>query len=323
MTKTIRFLKFLIILFFGGLIYYQLTKGEGIDAVLAIRTEGKDIIQLPYLLLVIILMPVNWWLEAVKWQKLMSPHLQITFIDSMQTILAGVAAGIVTPARIGEYAGRLLTSDPNLKTQVVSATLLGSISQNLCNIAGGLFFSYYFLKSIFPVTYYDHLTFILLISLQIGLLFGLYYNLPKVAHFIERRAGHRFILKYSAKLKSLDLYNYSLLNSVLTISATRYLVYFVQYILIMKFLGSTHSFGALGGNIAVIYLIQTGIPLPAFLGVFARGEIAVLVWSGLGVEKIVALAATFGLWFINLIIPAFAGTIILYKTDLNKYLKNK
>jgi len=323
LIKTPQFIKILIILIFAGLLYFQLTKGEGIEAVLTIWTKQKHNIRLQYFLFVIILMPINWWLEALKWQKLMSPHQHINIINSVQTILAGVAAGLVTPARIGEYAGRLITSDPNRKTQVISATLLGSISQNLCNIVGGLIFSYYFLKSVFLVTYHDHLTFIVIVTVQVGCLIGLYYNLPKVAHFIERKAGNRFILKYSTKLKSLDLYSTSLLNSVLTISATRYIVYFTQYIFIMKFLGSDQSFVALSGNIAAIYLIQTGIPLPAFLGIFARGEIAVIVWSGLGIDKFIALTATFGLWFINLIIPSLAGTVILFKTDLNKYLKNK
>ena len=91
----------------------------------------------------------------------------------------------------------------------------------------------------------------------------------------------------------------------------------------MKFLGLDHSFSELGGNIAGIYLIQTGIPLPAFLSIFARGEIAVIVWSGLGIDKFIALAATFGLWFINLILPALIGTVILYRTDINKYLNSK
>ncbi len=323
MLKTSRFIKILIILIFGGLLYYQLTKGEGIEAVLTIWNKQKYNLRLTYLLLVIILMPFNWWLEALKWQKLMSPHQHITIKNSMHTILAGVAAGLVTPARIGEYAGRLITSDPSHKTQVISATLLGSISQNLCNIVGGLIFSYYFLKSVFLVTYHNQLTFIAIVTLQVGCLVGLYYNLPKVAHFIERRAGHRFILNYSSRLKSLDLYNISLLNIVLVISATRYIVYFLQYIFIMKFLGLDHSFGDLGGNIAGIYLIQTGIPLPAFLSIFARGEIAVIVWSGLGIDKFIALSATFALWFINLIIPALLGTVILYKTDIIKYLNSK
>lgn len=76
-------------------------------------------------------------------------------------------------------------------------------------------------------------------------------------------------------------------------------------------------------NVSGIYLIQTGIPLPAFLSVFARGELAILVWSSVGIDEMTALVATFGLWLINLIIPALLGLLVLFQTDLKKYFTKK
>jgi len=320
LIRSTQFIKIIFIGTVAFLLYYQLTEGEGIDAIKKVFSGKPANISYNFLFITVLLMPINWWLEAVKWQRLMSPHQSLTIGISIKTVVAGIAAGIVTPARIGEYAGRLITSEPDKKTQVISATLLGSIAQNLCNIIGGLGFSYFFLKSVFHVTYDDSLSFIAIITVQIILLVLLFYNLPKVAHYIENKIGLKYFSKYGSKLKSLDLYNNSLLNTVLALSAIRYVVYFLQYICIMKFLGVENTISELGGNIAGIYLIQTGIPLPAFLSIFARGEIAVIVWSALGIHKVTALAATFGLWFINLIIPAIAGIYVLYKTDLNSYL---
>lgn len=251
----------------------------------------------------------------------MSPHDTLSRIQSIKTILAGITLGIVTPARLGEYGGRLLTSDPLKKTQVISATLLGSIAQNLCNVLAGLAFSYYFLKSVFSVTYGSTFTFMLLIIVQIIIFTLVYYNLPEVAHYIEKKIGVKYTGRYSARLKSLDLYKSPLLHKVLFISLLRYITYFSQYVLMLKFLGIHADILDVTANITGIYLIQTGIPLPAFLSVFARGELAVLVWAGIGVDQITALAATFGLWFINLILPSLAGTLILYETDIKKYFK--
>ncbi|MBK9737214.1 MAG: hypothetical protein IPO92_20605 [Saprospiraceae bacterium] len=101
-----------------------------------------------YLGICFVLMPINWYLESVKWQTLMSPHTQVPLLRALKTVFAGISLGIVTPARVGEYGGRLLLSDPDYKTEVISATLLGSIAQNLCNVMGGLIFSYFFLKMI-------------------------------------------------------------------------------------------------------------------------------------------------------------------------------
>lgn len=266
-------------------------------------------------------MPVNWFLESKKWQILMSPHVALSLNDALKTVLSGIALGIATPARIGEYGGRLLTSDPNHKPQVISATLLGSIAQNLCNVVMGLVFSYYFLKSIFNVTYSDHITFSIAVGLQIGILIFIYYKLPKVAKFVERFLKWKYFLKISSKLKSLDLYTVPLLNKIILISLLRYSIYFIQYLLILKFLGVQNDFLELSGGIASIYLIQTGIPLPAFLSILARGELAILVWSSLGIVELTALVATFILWFVNLIFPSLVGLMILTRFDVKAYFK--
>lgn len=303
------------------LLYHQLTSGKGITAWKSLYYAEESGLKPIYLLIAIGLMPLNWWLEASKFKKLMSPHTHISFGFAMSTVLAGIAAGIVTPGRVGEYVGRLITSDPDRKTQVISATLLGSIAQNLCNIIAGLLFSYFFLKSAMDVTYDNTFAFVTVVTIQIVFLVYVYYHLPEVAHFIDNKISTKFTRSISHELKSLDLYNYSLLNAVMVISAGRYLIYFLQYFCIMRFFGAENSFTDLAGNVAGIYMIQTGIPLPAFLSVMARGELAVLVWSGIGIGSITALAATFSLWFINLIVPTAAGIIILMRADLKKYLK--
>lgn len=323
MKKSLSLIKISIFLILGLLLLFQSTKGKGIDLHSIRHFVSNNNLSYWYLIFTILLMPLNWWLESLKWQKLMAPHQQINTGMAIRTILAGITSGILTPARIGEYAGRLITSRNDQKPLVISATLLGSIAQNLCNIIAGLIFSYCFLKSTFNVTYKDHFTFSIIITIQLIIFIGMYYNLSKVAHFIERLIGTKLIGKYSAKLKSLDLYNTKLLNIVLIISACRYFVYFIQYFFMLRFFGVSEDLNILSGNIAGIYLIQTGIPLPGFMSLFARGEIAVLVWSGLGIEAITALSATFGLWFINLIIPAVLGLFIWINIDLRTYFNKK
>lgn len=266
----------------------------------------------------IILMPISWWLESMKWQILMSPYEAISREKSWKTILAGVAAGIVTPARLGEYAGRLITSDPDKKREVVAATFLGSIAQNLCNITGGLLFSYFFLKNYFHVTYLDSVTFFVLILIHILILCLIYYQLPKV---VTKLSKFERLIPYLKKVDHINLYNRPILNKVLILSFCRYLIYFGQYFLVMKFLGQSADSLAIMANIAMIYLIQTGIPLPAFISVFARGELAVLIWASLSIDALTALTATFILWAVNLIFPSLAGLWIIYKTDVNKFFK--
>lgn len=321
LAQLLRILKFVVILIICGLLYYQVAHGKGYEALISSWESQSIYWDFRFLILSIILMPANWFLESKKWQILMSPHVVLSLNDALKTVLSGIALGIATPARIGEYGGRLLTSDPNHKPQVISATLLGSIAQNLCNVVMGLVFSYYFLKSIFNVTYSDHITFSIAVGLQIGILIFIYYKLPKVAKFVERFLKWKYFLKISSKLKSLDLYTVPLLNKIILISLLRYSIYFTQYLLILKFLGVQNDFLELSGGIASIYLIQTGIPLPAFLSILARGELAILVWSSLGIVELTALVATFILWFVNLIFPSLVGLVILTRFDVKAYFK--
>jgi len=321
LAQLLRILKFVVILIICGLLYYQVAHGKGYEALISSWESQSMYWDFRFLILSIMLMPVNWFLESKKWQILMSPHVALSLNDALKTVLSGIALGIATPARIGEYGGRLLTSDPNHKPQVISATLLGSIAQNLCNVVMGLVFSYYFLKSIFNVTYSDHITFSIAVGLQIGILIFIYYKLPKVAKFVERFLKWKYFLKISSKLKSLDLYTVPLLNKIILISLLRYSIYFIQYLLILKFLGVQNDFLELSGGIASIYLIQTGIPLPAFLSILARGELAILVWSSLGIVELTALVATFILWFVNLIFPSLVGLMILTRFDVKAYFK--
>jgi uncharacterized membrane protein len=45
----------------------------------------------------------------------------------------------------------------------------------------------------------------------------------------------------------------------------------------------------------------------------ARGEIALILWKFYGVNELSILAASYGLWVINLVMPALVGIIYLMK----------
>ena len=318
LKKAFSFLKYILLAFIFVLIIQQLKTDEASRLFTQLQTQVQTKTHLLILLTILILMPLNWCLESKKWQLLMSPFIQISLKESLTIVLAGIAAGIFTPGRVGEYAGRVLTSDKDKKTEVISATLLGSISQNLWNIAGGLGFCYFFLKNVFPATNRYVIPLVIMVAIQIVILLLLYYNLPKVVDFLVRKT---FIRRYKNRLTGLKEYSANILNKTLFLSFIRYLIYISQYILMMLLFNVDVAPLDMIGNITGIILIQTGIPLPMFLSIFARGEIAILVWSASGVDSLTALAATFLIWFINLIVPSVIGLFILTKVDVYRYFK--
>ena len=57
---------------------------------------------------VIVMVFINWGLEARKWQVLLEPIQKMSFIRAFKSVLGGLALSLNTPNRMGEYGGRIL-----------------------------------------------------------------------------------------------------------------------------------------------------------------------------------------------------------------------
>lgn len=310
-------LKYLLAAIIVILIGYQIHSAQKQDDIVQGLQQRDWVTNIVYLIVAISLMPINWYLESVKWRILMKPFLNISQIEAIKSVLVGIALGIVTPARIGEYGGRILMTPFAKSKEVVSSTFAGSLAQNLSNIIIGLLLSYFILKDIFDKIFHHPYLFLTVVGLQITLMLGIYFYLSKIMLYASRLSVPIKLKKLFYKAGHIYPKSFNLLNKVFLISFLRYSVYFVQYILILLYLGIKVKEWLIASHVAGIYLIQTLMPLPAFLSVPARGEIAILVWQNVGITPLWALAATYCLWLINLIVPSVIGIIILLKSRKN------
>src|SRR5689334_6961656 len=57
---------------------------------------------------VIVLMIVNWSIEAIKWKIAVKPIQPVSFLKAFRAILSGVSFSVSMPNRLGEYLGRIL-----------------------------------------------------------------------------------------------------------------------------------------------------------------------------------------------------------------------
>jgi hypothetical protein len=74
------------------------------------------------LILVVCIMPLNWSLEALKWQLIMRRTGKWSFPASIRCTLAGASTAIVTPNRLGDVAGRVaLVTDRYRKDALLTA----------------------------------------------------------------------------------------------------------------------------------------------------------------------------------------------------------
>ena len=261
-------------------------------------------------------MPVNWLIESVKWRMLILPWKNLTKIDAMKAIYAGISVGLVTPARIGEYGGRLLLIDGEDRIKSIPATLISSIAQNISNIIGGYIGALIFCCCYFSFNRFVYIAGSILGLLVIIMLCALFFNITKLKLDGLNRWWWGKLLNKQAHV--ISQYDRPILKRVLTLSYLRYLIYCTQYVLILDFLGLELSLLAAFSGVAVIYLFQSGIPLPPMLSVIARGELAIVIWSLFTANVGGILVATFGLWVINLVFPALLGLLIILNVNFLK-----
>ncbi|GJM31645.1 MAG: hypothetical protein DHS20C18_06460 [Saprospiraceae bacterium] len=235
-------------------------------------------------------------------------------------ILAGVTISMFTPNRIGEYGGRILAVEARHNWTAVLASLVGSFAQLLALLGFGMFGAFFFLQNkLNPEPYVLYSSFLLGFSLVLILGF-IYFNVDLIIPLIRRFPLGKWRRPVLKQLLALRYYHRPLLFRAFFLAFFRYAVYCLQYYLMLRFFGLYAPFWAAFSGIATIFLIQTSIPLPPLMGLMARGEIALLVWSDYSDNTLGILAATFLLFIINLSVPALLGAGIIVKTNVLKSL---
>lgn len=304
-------------LLFIWVLYEQVFNREDIGDIWATFKASFQKENLPYLFGALILVPLNWILETLKWSVLMERVEKLSFRRALKGVLAGVTFSIFTPNRIGEYGGRILVVSAAQNWKTVVATLVGSFSQLVALLGGGLlglwFFAYHMLE--LKAIYMQGLAFFGLVL--IGLMLFCYFNIRIFAGvFIKVK----FLRKYLKHVLVLRHYKIKELAKALGFAACRYLVYSIQYLLILYFFGIKMPVLLGLAGVATVFVLQTSIPLPPLMGLFVRGEVALQVWGYFEGNELGILAATFSVWLINLILPALLGLFLIMDVNLMKTL---
>jgi hypothetical protein len=272
-------------------------------------------LQWKYLILVLVLVPFNWIFESIKWKLLTQKYQDITIRRSLQTVLSGVALGTITPARIGEYGGRIISSTSMKMAHTTWATWIGSLAQNFWNIAVGLMISISLIHTHFKLMdEFSYLSF--LVYAQLMILIVIYLYAERFVRWFSRLFLSTRLRRFFKNFYDIDDYTFLDKLYVLLLSFLRYWTYFLQYYLTLKFVNIHIDFSVASVTIAAIYCIQSLIPLPGSLSIVARGELAVWMWSQHQAPATTALVATFSLWMTNVIIPGLIGLYFLIKSDL-------
>lgn len=303
-----------ILLLTFGYIYKQIFQGSGAGE---IRQTYQLMVSQPYsislFIVVFLLMFVNWGLESTKW-RLMIYHIEkISFFRSIEAVFSGVTVSLFTPNRIGEYGGRVFYLDPEHRIQAVFITILTSMSQLLITIIMGIGGLVYFLPRLTEINAYLYYSIVVIgAGLLIGLLF-FYFNIYLINIFLLKIKWLRKAEKYIHVLME---YTSAELLRVLLLSFVRYLVFAVQfYILLVFYKVKIPIFEGLM-MISLAFFIMSVIPTFTLSELGIRGSVSLYFIGVLSSNTVGILAASFTLWLINLVIPAVIGAFLIFNVKL-------
>jgi uncharacterized membrane protein YbhN (UPF0104 family) len=268
------------------------------------------------LAMVLIGMLFNWGLEARKWQMLVKPLQKVSFLRAFSAVLSGVSFSINTPNRIGEYGGRILYIKNNRsKLKAIAATMVGSFSQLIITIIFGLIGIMYYISKytlikdngrLLPGVWEKILLGVLLVICVLIIL--LYFRLQIILAIFEKIP---FLRKASVFVQIIVRYSSGDLERLLLLSACRYVVFSAQYLILLDSLGVEMQWWQGFLMNAVIYLVMALVPTIAIAELGLRGKVSLYFMGLLSSNSPAIIAATVGIWFINLLLPAILGSVLL------------
>lgn len=273
---------------------------------------------------IFILMVVNWGIESLKWQFLISKIEKISFLKSFEAVLSGISVSLFTPNRVGEWFGRVFILERSNPWKGVFITMVGSFSQLLITIIVGAFCLLFYIPTYFKdVGFYSNYLYygiVFLVVIIITTLLLVFLNVTALPAFVSHMIKKRFI-HFNEYFSVISKYSTFELSTVLLLSFLRYCVFTLQfYLFLMAFSVQMPLMHGLM-IISVVFLIMTAIPTVTLAELGVRGSVS-LFFIGLYFEKFSELSdkinlgiisSSSSLWLVNLAIPAILGTFFVYR----------
>lgn len=271
---------------------------------------------------VMLLMIVNWGIETLKWKLAVGRIQQVGFSTAFKAVLSGVSFSVTTPNRVGEYLGRVLYMKEGNRVKAISLTIAGSMSQLIITLVMGLIGLVVLgdritTSGLLTPLWLDIAVYSVLAGLLVLTLF--YFRLPWLVRWFDRLPRSR---RFAWMVEALEDFNATLLLQLLSLSALRYFVFIAQYSLLFQLFNVEISWWQGWWAVSVSFLAMAIIPTIAlFTDLGLRGKLSLqLIGLFSGNHLGISLTAV-SIWFINLIIPALAGSLLIL--SIRRIFKNR
>jgi len=181
-------------------------------------------------------MIINWAIEARKWQILVRAVQHVSFYTAAKAVLSGVSLSLVIPNGFGDYAGRAVYMDEGKRLRSLSVTFAGGTSQLVVTLIAGVVALVYLKNYVWNMEALRGLSvfwinsMITMIAIGSVCMLFIYYKLSLITRLAEKIP---FVYKYKYLIEGLESFHRKELTRILCLSVVRYIVFVVQYLLML------------------------------------------------------------------------------------------
>lgn len=262
-------------------------------------------------LLSMVLMMFNWGMEVIKWKHLIDRQHSITWRTATKGVLSGVSFGVFSPNRTGEFIGRILSLRPEQRVMGTLMSFVNGLAQTTATFAFGLVGMILLLTLIGEARLgmIPNMVLRMTLLLTLILLVLIYYRLPHLGPWL---AGFNKLSRWKPQLTAMVRLSSETMTKLLYLSLLRFMTFIAQYMLLFFVVfESPQWLGLLGSSILTLFssTLLPFLPIPDLLlrETFALGYFELFSFDPVKVSVVV-----FGVWLINVALPAMLGTLVLF-----------
>jgi hypothetical protein len=225
-------------------------------------------------LVILLLMTINWWLEAIKWQTILKPIQKVSIFKASQDILKGLAYNWVLPFTSGDLLAR---SEPYPKDSRLFRALVIARTSSL------------------------------IITITLGSI-GIFYFFSRDLDFLKGWMPYAWWIM--GALVILLYLVFTQFRAITAFTFLRYLVFAFQYYLLLKLYLPDLDTSLIMAGISWTFLIRSIVP--GFWGAFGIREVSALAFFTPFIsDPLTIIFPSFCIWLINIVLPSLLGIVLL------------
>ncbi|MBL4715296.1 MAG: hypothetical protein JKX95_01580 [Bacteroidia bacterium] len=184
----------------------------------------------------------------------------------------------------------------------------GKCSQFVVTAILGIFGLFYFINIKIPLNDITYFLWVIFGLATCGVILLVYFKMNWISNLFNMSKNFMKVEKY---LQVFRYYSQIELSTVLLISSTRYVVFIVQYLLLLYAFDIHIPLLSAMMSIFIIYILQTIIPTITLAQLGIKGSLAIYFLGMFTANHLGLLTATACLWLINQIVPALLGSVFV------------